>query len=292
LDSLRVWQVFASAYPDELDASLKRKHYAMLEPTMGFNDYMTPLNSPAFQWLTFLTLSNITCLRNDLIALSRMANLGALTIGQGVLTPDVGLEDGVVRAWSNAAAEADAFSMLRVLNLREQKHITPRVFSYLHHFPSLALFNLEAYSISTKDREAALASGWKYKTGRMLNEHLSETGKFDKTWDSAVHACFRAAGAYGIERMTAEGVEAINSLPVLHFSLGAMPRDAGLNASGNYKLQCFERVKGWAPPVEGQKYSKPSISEVSHSSGGPRKKPVSRASKQQNARDFFLGLGG
>jgi len=262
----------------------------MLEPTMGFNDYMTPLNSPAFQWLTFLTLSNITCLRNDLIALSRMANLGALTIGQGVLTPDVGLEDGIVRAWSSAAAEADAFSMLRVLNLREQKHVTQRIFTYLQHFPSLALFNLEACSIGIKNKETALASGWRYKTGRMLNEHLSEIGKFDKTWDSAVHACFRAAGAYGIEKMATEGVDAINALPVLHFSLGAMPLDAGFNASGNYKLQCFERVKGWAPPVETQKSWKRSVSEIAQPDGGPRKKPVIRASKQQSAGDFFLGL--
>lgn len=258
---------------------------------MGFNDYMTPLNSSAFQWLTFLTLSNITCLRNDLINLSRIANLGALTVGQGVLTPDVGLEDGIVRAWSNAAAEADAFSMLRVFNLREQKHITPRIFAYLHHFPSLALFNLEACMIGIKNKEAALASGWRYKTGRMLNEHLPEIGKFDKTWDSAVHACFRAGGAYSIERITAEGVEAINSLPVLHFSLGAVPPDAGFNDSGNYKLQCFERVKGWVLPAESQKSLKRSVSEVIQANGGPRKKPGIRASKLQSASDFFLGLG-
>lgn len=257
---------------------------------MGFNDYLTPLNSSAFQWLTFLTLSNITCLRNDLINLSRMTNLGVLTIGQGVLTPDVGLEDGIVRAWSNAAAEADAFSMLRVLNLREQKHLTPRVFTFLHRFPSLALFNLEACSIGIKDKQAALANGWRYKTGRMLNEYFSETGKIDKTWDSAVHACFRAGGAYGIEKMTAEGVEAINSLPVLHFSLGAMPPDAGFNTSGNCRLQCFSRVEGWAPPVEGQKSLERSVSEVAQPNGVPRKKPGVRASKLQSASDFFLGL--
>lgn len=258
---------------------------------MGFKDYMSPLNSPTFQWLTFLTLSNISCLRNNLINLSRMANLGALTIGQGVLTPDVGLEDGIVRAWSNAAAEADAFSMLRVLNLREQKHITPRIFAYLHRFPSLALLNFEACSTGIKNKEAALASGWRYKTGRMLNEHLSEIGKFDKTWDSAVHASFRAAGAYGIERLTAEGVEAVNSLPVLHFSLGAMPPDAGFTATGNYRLQCFERVKDWAPPADTQKSLKRSVSGATQPDGEPRKKSGVRASKLQSANDFFLGLG-
>ena len=290
LDSLRVWQAFASAYLDELDDTLKRRQHVILKPTMAFNDYMAPLMSPSFQWLTFLTLSNITCHRIDLVKISRMPNLGALTVGQGVLAPDVGLEDGIVRAWSNAAAEADAFSMLRVLNLRGQNHITSRIFSYLHKFPSLALFNAEACSIGVKDKEVALAGGWKYKTGRILNDFLSEIGKVDKTWDSAVHACFRAAGAYSIERMTADGVEAINSLPVLHFSLGAAPPDAGFNASGNYTLQCFERVKGWTPPANVKKDLKRSMTEIAQPSGMPRKKPVIRASKQQSVDDFLLGL--
>lgn len=257
---------------------------------MGFNDYMGPLVSHSLDWLTFLTLSNITCFRGDLISLSRLSNLGVLTIGCGVSTPDIGLEDGVVRAWSNAAAEADAFSMLRVLNLREQKHVTARIFSYLCCFPSLGLVNFEACSVGIKDKGIASASAWKCKTGRLLNDFLSEIGKVDKTWDSAIHACFRAAGAYNVDRMTHGGVEAINSLPVLHFSLGAKPSDAGFNASGNYKLQCFERIQGWTPPVEISNERKRPNSQVAQSRSMPRKKPVVRASKQNSMGDLFLGL--
>ena len=258
---------------------------------MSLEDYIRPLISPSFRWLTFLTLSHITCRRSDLISLSQVLNLGALTISQGILTPDIGLEDGVVRAWSSAAAETGAFSMLQVLNFREQKHITSKVFNYLNSFPSLALISFEDCSVGVKDKEAALACGWKRKTGRRLNEFPFETGKVNETWDSAVQACFRAAGPYSVERMTANGIEAIKSLPVLHFSLGAKPRDAGLSTNGSYKLQCFERIKGWTQFGESSKDPKQSLSQGVQVDGPARKKPVLRASKQQSANDFFLGLG-
>lgn len=239
-----------------------------------------------------MTLSNVTISRRDLINLSKLANIGVLTIGNGVLTPDVGLEDGVVRAWSRAAADSDAFSLLRVLNLRHQKAVTTRVFQYLHDFPSLSLFNLDECSIGPRDKAPALAAGWKYKTSKMLNDHLPDLGKVDATWDSIAHACFRAGGAYGIESITAEGVEAINALPVLHFALGASTSDAGLNAHGNYKLQCFERVKSWIPPrPKKSEAQKRAIDDVGKSQVLLRKKPMLRASKTQDMGDWLIGFG-
>lgn len=291
MDSLRVWQAFAATYPDENDASLKRKQYNVREPDMGFNDYVTPLTSSSFQWLTFLTLTNITCLRNDLIGLSRMSNLGALTIGKGVLTPDVGLEDSVIKAWGHAASEAGAFSMLRVLILRQQKHVTSRIFSYLDSFPCLALLSLEDCSIGIKDNGVSLGYGWRYRNGRILSNFLPENGKLDTSSDSVVHACFRAAGGYSVEKMTAEGVDAIDSLPVLHFSLGAAPADAAFSASGNFKMQCFEHVKDPKPSRPIANDRKRPTPETSQGIVVSRKKPAIRASKQQSAGNFFLGLG-
>ena len=258
---------------------------------MSLEDYTKPLISDSFQWITFLTLSNITISRRDLINLGKLANIGVLTIGSGVLTPDVGLEESVVRAWSRAAADSDAFSLLRVLNLRHQKTVTARVFQYLHDFPSLSLFNLDECSIGPRDKASALAAGWKYKTGKMLNDHLPDIGKVDATWDSIAHACFRAGGAYGIESVTAEGVEAINALPVLHFTLGPSTSDAGLNACGNYKLQCFERVVNWVPPrPKKPEAEKRPIDAVDRTEGLPRKKPTLRASKSRGVGDWLMGF--
>lgn len=259
---------------------------------MTLESYVKPLVSASFQWITFLTLSNVTISRRDLINLSTLVNLGALTIGSGVLTPDVGLEDGMVRAWARAAAEAEAFSLLRVLNLRNQKDVTPRVFQYLHDFPSLSIVGLDSCSIGVKNKQIAMSFGWKYTTGKMLNEHLPDSGEGDATWDSVTHACFRAGGTYSIEIVTAEGVEAVNALPMLHFALGAVTSDAELNASGNYKLQCYERVAKWTPPsVSNLEAQKRPIDAVDRSECLPRKKPMLRASKKQTMGDLLVGFG-
>ena len=257
---------------------------------MKLESYIKPLVSDSFQWITFLTLSNVTISRRDVINLSTLVNLGALTIGSGVLTPDVGLEDGVVRAWARAAADAGSFSLFRVLNLRNQKHVTARIFQYLHDFPSLSIIGLDGCSIGVKNKQIAMSLGWQYTTGKMLNEHFPDCGKVDATWDSVTHACFRAGGAYSIETVTAEGVEAVNSLPILHFALGAATSDAELNASGNYKLQCFERVANWTPsPVSGLEAQKRPIDPADK--GLPRKKPMLRASKTQTMGDLLMGFG-
>lgn len=268
-----------------------RRQHKILQPNMTLESYTKPLVSASFQWITFLTLSDVTISRRDLINLSNLVNLGALTIGSGVLTPDVGLEDGVVRAWARAAADTEAFSLLRVLNLRNQKDVTARVFQYLLDFPSLAIVGLAGCSIGIKNKQIAMSFGWRYTTSKMLNEHLPGSGEGDATWDSVTHACFRAGGAYSAETVTAEGVEAVNALPMLHFALGTATSDAELNASGNYKLQCFERIAKWTPPVSNLEAQKRPIDAVDKSKGLPRKKPMLRASKQQIMGDLLMGFG-
>lgn len=286
LDSLHLWKAFACAFPDEVDSSIKRRQHVILQPNMSLGDYTKPLISHSFQWITFLTLSNVTISRNDLISLSNLTNVGVLTIGHCILTPDVGLEDGVVRAWGRAALEADAFSLLRVLNLRQQRQVTQRTFQYLQDFPSLSIFNLDDCSLGPKDKQAALTAGWRYRTGNILNDFLPEPGKVDATWDSVAHACFRDEGAYGIDST------AINSLPVLHFTIGATTSDAGLNASVNYKLQCYERIVNWTAPQKGslQPMKRP-IDATAMSGGRPRKKPMLRASRQESLGDLLTGVG-
>ena len=258
---------------------------------MTLEGYIKPLVSASFQWITFLTLSNVTVSRRDVINLSTLVNLGALTIGSGVLTPDVGLEDGIVRAWARAAADAEVFSLLRVLNLRNQKDVTARIFQYLHDFPSLSVVGLDGCSIGVKNKQIAMSFGWRYTTGKMPNEHLAGSDKVDATWDSVTHACFRAAGAYSIETVTAEGVEAVNALPMLHLAVGAATSDAELNASGNYKLQCFERVAKWTPPVSSLEAQKRPIDAVDKYKGLARKRPKLRTSKKQTMGDWLMGFG-
>lgn len=254
--------------------------------------YVTPITSPSFDWITFLTLSNITCSRVDLVNISKLTNVGALTIGKAVSIGETGLDDSIVRAWSRAATEADAFSMLRVLVCRSQKEITLRSFAYFNQFPALALFVVEDCNFGPRDNEPARSLGWKYRTGKDLSEISIGDGLSDHKWDSIIHASFKCGGAYGIDHLTAEGVEAIDSLPVLHFSLGGFPPDAALDLQKRETTRGFERLpRHIAVPVVQNTTAKRPVSEAVQMSGQSRKKPAIRTSKQQNFDDLLSSFG-
>ncbi|KAL8823434.1 MAG: hypothetical protein Q9191_005859 [Dirinaria sp. TL-2023a] len=268
---------------------------------MGFLDYITPLISSSFNWLTFLTISNITCSRGDIVKLSELVNLGVLTVDRGVRCPEFGLEDGIVRAWERAANESDAFRMLRVLNFRGQRDISDRVFLYLQGFPALALFILEDCDIGVKDVDTAAGAGWKCKTEHNLTDFLPEPGCVNNNWNSVTHAAFRAAGIINTERMiagskslhrdisTADRAEAVDLLPVLHFSFAGAPRDADLDR--NCKLQCFERTTARSNMSEKHDTGlKRPLGGCSPRPRCSRKKPVIRASKQLDVNSWFTGL--
>lgn len=286
-----MWKAFALAYAKQKVPFVKRRQHVIYHPTMSFIDYINPLKSSSFSWLTFLTLANITCLRSDLAKLSLIVNLAVLTVDKGVRCPDFGLEDGVLRAWGRSAVESDGFSMLRVISLRGQRYLSSQVFSYLQGFPALALLILEGCSIGINDQGTALRAGWKYSTGQRWKGPLAEVGGVNPSWDSVVHETFLAAGAFSIERITAERVEVINALPMLHFSLAGTPREAHLDAGGNHQLQCFERSKGERiaqSSLTGE--LKRPFDDVSDGSKAARKKPMIRASKQQDLNAWFAAL--
>lgn len=213
-------------------------------------------------------------------------------MGKGFKAPDIGLDDSVMRAWGRAATQSNAFSMLRVLSCRSQKEITARSFSYLKLFPSLALFNVEDCNISSRDKPTASSLGWKYMNGKGLSDFLVNNGATSSRWSSIIHACFTGGGAFSIVELTAERVEAINSLPVLHFSLGSAPADATVDASGKQVMRSFRRRKSLRdPPVQAVQESKRPLDDFSGASSQPCKKPMLRASKQQSMETMFMSFG-
>ena len=285
LDSLHAWRVFATAYPRESDASLVQREQSIVRPNMGLADYVKPITSTSHHWLTFLTLSDITCSRSDLIQLSQLVNLGVLTIGKNVRTPDGNFDDSVIRSWSRSASASESFSMLRVFNCRMQQDITARCFEYLATIPSLAFFNLEECNIGPRDKSTAQRLGWKYRTQQELTKTLIHGGLKTQEWNPMCHTFFTLGGDRSIQQITAEGVDAINVLPVLYFSIqGAAPdlRD----------IESFQRLISSGPkvatPSEPQKRP---LSQASQRLGPVKKKPVMRTSKHQKLEDLFTGLG-
>ena len=259
---------------------------------MKLIDYMKPVISPSLNWITSLTLSNITCSRTDLIQISRIINIGTLSIGPNVQAPDIGIDDSIIRSWGRLAADSDAFSVLRVLSCRSQKEMTHRIFTYLNQFPSLDLFNVEDSNLGPQGQRSALQHGWKSKTGVDLSNLFVKGGTEGVGWDSVVDACFRLGGQFCTEALTEVGVTEINDLPLLHLTLAPGPAAPTVNKAGSRSLQCFYRTKreGFQRDDPLQNSNKRNSEEVQPKL--PRKKPTMRASKQQNLEDVLVDFSG
>jgi hypothetical protein len=238
VDSLYAWKVFATAYPTVSDPSIQRRCQRITNPNMGLADYINHLVSPSFQWLTFLTLSNIICSRADLIAVSKLDNIGALTIGKGVQAPNFGLDDGIVRAWAAAATDAGAFRTLRVLACSHQYSITPTVFDHLARLPALNLFLVEACKLIPSSEQAS----WGYQAGKDFGRKLlASKGGLHGLWNSFIQYSFSKAGKYNKAGREPGGVDAPDAKPNVHFFLGVSPFFAAFEHIENMDMQCFYR---------------------------------------------------
>ena len=243
LDNLHIWKALVSAYSLERNTSLKHRYQILEKPDMQLENYIKPVSSPSLDWVTFLTLSNVTCSRTDLIKISQLPNIGALTIGPGILADEAGLDDGIVRSWARVAATTDAFHMLRVLSCRSQKDITHKVLTHLTEFPALAVFIVENCGVNYLDKSDALRCGWEYKTGESFSANAVGGGVIEVGWDSMMHSNFQLGGLYNHSALTAEDIKAIDELPRLHLSLGNPPRAAVVNAFGDSSLRSFCLVR-------------------------------------------------
>ena len=233
---------------------------------MALPDYVKPLISASMSWITFLTLSTITCSWLDLINISKLSNIGTLTIGEGVEASDGGFDDSVVRAWARAATESDAFSMLRVLACRKQRSITSQVFLYIGQIRSLLHFLTEDCSIGPRDRPYAEASGWKYRTTDKFGGYLKSRGINDSSWDTIIHACFH------------QNTDLSTCTPILHFSLGKI-------LTGDNGLRCFYRneIRSEAPqPLTATKRE-----FIDSGRDQPPPKRAIKMSKQRNDSDLM-----
>ncbi|MCJ1224154.1 hypothetical protein MMC12_000798 [Toensbergia leucococca] len=259
---------------------------------MSLADYTKPTVSLSLRWITFLTLSNVICSRTDLVKLSQLTNLGALTIGKGVGCPESNFDDGIIRSWSRAATEADAFSMLRVLTCCSQKDITTKSFVYLKQFPSLTFFNVEDCDLCSGDQMKIETLGWKSKTLKGLGPWLQIGRGVTRGWDLTIRACFQHGRALHLEDQTVEAILATDLLPVLHLSLGDYDLDAEFNMGGDKIMKCFRRlIHPKARPAGSTRSSKRTPNELENSREVPRKKMMIRASKKHNLEDLLTSLG-
>lgn len=278
----------------------------VLDPNGSFKSYIEPLISPSFYWLTILSISQFPCSRTDLLQLFQLTNLCVLTVGQGVNCSGsgIGLDDSIIRSWARAAANSSgsSFSCLRVLNCVFQQGLSAKILSYLNDFPALALFTFDHCPgiHGTREKNEAARLGWRYKTGAELCAFFAQSGAISTSWDDVSRASFRGCGPFSVKKATAEGVEAFDTLPVLHFSFGKQPHVV-VDSTRTQSLRAFYRVKEYvlstapAPTptplglTTGSKKKRPlEEQQPATTKPRPRKKHTIKASKQQSINDMLM----
>lgn len=197
--------------------------------------------------------------------------------------------EGIIRGWGRIASSSDAFGLLRVLNCRSQKHFTARIFDHLNQFPALSLFNVEDCNIGPEDRQAAREHGWNYRSEKVVSDLLVKGGATGTGWDSIVHASFKIGGGFSERPSKAEGVGAIDAIPVLHLSVGDTQPDAPIDVKGDRSLRSFYRER---VDMVGFPNKRPLSQSLAPSINKYCTKPTLRASKQQNMADFLTEFGG
>lgn len=164
--------------------------------------------------------------------------------------------------------------------------------NYLNDFSSLALFAVEDCHIGPQDKRLALGLGWQYKTGVDLSKFLVEAGATNSAWDTVIRALFRGSGSFSVKRMTAEGVAAVDALPVLQFSLGGVAADAVVDVTGSHSMRTFHRMKDPIPiSVNPIKDLKRPAGQTSQPANQARKKPMMRSTKQQSMENMLMEFG-
>ena len=234
LDSVQVFIEFAQRY----SSAIRRKYHVIPKPNLPLLSYYDGITSPSDQWLTWLTLSNVTTPRTTLIQLSLVTNLVVLTIGPNVLAPDIGVDDSLIRTWSRSASTG-AFRSLRVLVLRGQPNVTPRAFEYLSSFPALSIFatnSVRGSGLMNKDMPSLF--GWKHKSTEKTDEWLSQ----HCDWDKFLQNLFQLGGAGDPESLPKEGTQEPNILPVIHLAVGGYSEHASVAKSEEGTMHVWIRT--------------------------------------------------
>lgn len=257
-------------------------------PQGSFQSYITPLISTSFKWITFLTLSGITCSRTDFLQLTRLTNIGVLTIGKSVKCPDGDPDDSMIKSWSRAAAESNSFSKLRIINCCTQKNITQDCIPFLNFFPLLALFTYENYDVNGWDHKISSRAGWYLKTEYHHRCLLRSTT--NPAWQSEIDSNFRGGVWKDIPPKSVEEIEALRAIPVVHLSLGISKQDSADDPNQNPRIVILHRIKNAHPGAIDSAQILKRLSSVERRSGAS-KKPKMRASKQKNVEDMLTGFG-
>ena len=160
--SLNTWLIFSKLLSHDDAATLKLLRYrqSIRTPKLPLHMYTSPLTSKSFDFITSLSITTKFPVP-DLFKLSTIPNLGILEIINGKERSAYGVGDRLIRAWHLAAMDNGAFSVLRILKLRNHEELTSQSLIYLNSFPALAIYGVGGCGFSLSSKIDARRFGWR-----------------------------------------------------------------------------------------------------------------------------------
>ncbi|KAL2828742.1 hypothetical protein BDW59DRAFT_43485 [Aspergillus cavernicola] len=144
--TLHMWKLFATAYPAEFPKISQYRSMKIEGPRVTMREYLGLVKSDGLNWRVVLSLATSYARVPELVGIADIRNLVALEIAppshlgpssEEVEIPMTALTDRLVRAWSELAQTAEAFSQFRVLILRHQTALSKVALRYLRALPVL-----------------------------------------------------------------------------------------------------------------------------------------------------------
>lgn len=159
LQSLRVWQAFIGAYPEELTIGSHKT--AVLTPDLPLSRYLRPLSIGLSPWISFLSIVNVQFSRSEFLNIMHVDNLAMLHITYEDLEKETSpVDDSLIRAWCENAKSAGKLSRLTHLILAGNVYVTQRSFEYITAFPSLKLYIVPNTYMQRDAEQVAKLNGW------------------------------------------------------------------------------------------------------------------------------------
>lgn len=290
---LAVWKLLAAADPQNEAYRYIRQDSDQYDPRSNVHlpDWIPIIHSPTCHWLTALTIgTGVFYHRRDLISISDLKNLVALDICNTDTTDHGSVDDGVVRAWSRHAKEADAFPELRVLIVRNEYSVTSQSLQYLSDFPSLALFGVQGCKVSSRDEVTATQHGWTVRDEHHMLRQLVRAIELSTSWDGPLRACVRRTEklarphAPGISNSTEQAPATTPHVdsPLLHMRLGQTSGDVVFGRP----IIFFRALQD--PSLTTQAMTQPTIPQSGHNPlKRHRSAPKLRARRRVDLGDVF-----
>lgn len=145
--SLHMWKLLATLHPAQFREVEQYRSMKIEGPKLSMREYLGLTKSENMSWRVVLTLAESYARVPELVGISEIKNLVALDISTPAKTgtlPETDIQmtaltDRIVRAWSELAQTAGAFTQLRVLILRYQMDLSKVALHYLRDLPNLQL---------------------------------------------------------------------------------------------------------------------------------------------------------